>query len=209
MPPENWLTRCGQLVSQWWAPLHFKLDLVGGLLEGFAIRETFLICFSPCEKHMKTSNSTDLTILTSVDDNCRYCKMTVRSSQVCQVMTNTSLGDEEPQWAMHRIDLFSVDLFWWKPLKTPGWSEQLVTVVQQFIHVYDGQSLQIMLFSMNSQVCLQHYRLKISLQDFDGLPVPAVAAVAVTTSIWLGFITGSSLKLPTIHNNFFSIIGLG
>jgi len=119
MPPENWLTRCGQLVSQWWAPLHFKLDLVGGLLEGFAIREPFWFVFAMW-KHMKTSNSTDLTILTSVDDNCRYCKMTVRSSQVCQVMTNTSLGDEEPQWAMHRIDLFSVDLFWWKPLKHRG-----------------------------------------------------------------------------------------
>ena len=85
--PENWLTRC-QLVFPVMGPAQTRPGRrFGGL------------------RSPKTSNSIDLTILTSVDDNCRYCRMTVRSSQVCQVMTNTSLGDEEPQWAMHRIDL--------------------------------------------------------------------------------------------------------
>lgn len=154
-------------------------------------------------KHMKTyENSTDLT---AVDDNCR---MTVRSSQVCEVMTNASLGDEDPHWAMHRIDLLkTVDPGFMKAIERPGWSEQLVTVVQQFIHVYGGQSLQIMLFSMNSQVRLQHYRLKISLhQDFDGLPVPAVAAVAVTTSIWLGLSLGPALSYQRYITTFFQLL---
>lgn len=175
---------------------------------GLRYPRTFLICF----RHVKTYENIQLYRshnshisrwqLQILQDDCQILSGLPGNDQHFPWRRGTAMGNA-PDWP------FFGRPFLMKAIETPGWSEQLVTVVQQFIHVYDGQSLQIMLFSMNSQVCLQHYRLKISLQDFDGLPVPAVAAVAVTTSIWLGFITGSSLKLPTIHNNFFSIIGLG